>query len=76
MPKKDSKVTGKSINVNGNKMLMKSIVQDKAGTEYYSTHDKEDFKVFPDSRAIVLFEVNTLAMKKFVKNFLTVKEAL
>ena len=76
MPKKDSKTVGKTVNVNGVRMLMRSIVQDKAGIEYYSTHDKEDFKVFPDSRAIVLFEVKTLGMKKFVKSFLTIKENL
>ena len=70
------KTVGKTVNVNGVRMLMRSIVQDKAGTEYYSTHDKEEFKVFPDSRAIVLFEIKTLEMKKFVKSFLTVKENL
>ena len=76
MPKIDPKTVGRTVNVNGVKMLMKSIVLDKAGTKYYSTHDKEEFKVFPDSRPIVLFEINTLEMKKFVKSFLTVKENL
>jgi hypothetical protein len=76
MPKKDPKTEGKTVNVNGVKMQMKSIIKDRAGTEYYSTYAKEDFKILPDDRSISLFDVNSLEMRKFLKGFLTVKESL
>jgi hypothetical protein len=76
MSKKDPKTEGKIVKVNGTSMQMKSIVKDKAGTEYYSIISKEDFTVLPDNRSISLFDVNSLEMKKFLKGFLTVKEAL
>jgi hypothetical protein len=76
MPKKDPKTEGKTVKVNGKSMQMKSIIKDKAGIEYYSTYNKEDFKVLPDDRSISLFDVNSLEMKKFLKGFLTVKDSL
>lgn len=76
MAKKDPKSEGKSITVNGVKMQMKLIVVDRAGTQYYSIHDKEDFSILPDNRSISLFDITSLEMKKFLKGFLTVKEAL
>lgn len=76
MAKKDPKSEGKSVTVNGVKMQMKTIIKDKAGTEYYSVHDKENFSLLPDNRSISLFDITSLEMKKFLKGFLTVKEAL
>jgi len=76
MAKKEPKSEGKTVVIQGVKMQMKSIVQDKAGTDYYSTIDKANFSLLPDNRSICLFDVNSLEMKKFLKGFLTVKEDL
>ena len=49
---------------------MNIIVKDRAGNKYYSMMDKYLFKVLKEGTAVEVFEIEGMAKKKFMREYL------